>query len=241
MRKVTEKQVSDHMIKRALISVSDKTGLDKLLRTLAKYDVEIISSGGTAKRIRELGYECTEVSDYTGFPESPGGYVKTMHPKIHGGVAHSRVIPKEAEFNEKHNIPYIDLVVVKLYPSDITINEQGATVDDVIENIDIGGPAVVRNAAKSALRNGDRTVVTNPAQYDRLIKEMEALGGDVSLRTKITWAHLAFKKSSEYDGAIANYFGEKLSTLQKEDNFVREMGERIRKRVEAEQNGNKQN
>jgi phosphoribosylaminoimidazolecarboxamide formyltransferase/IMP cyclohydrolase len=196
-------------IKTALISVSDKTGLDKLVKTLDKYNVKIISSGGTAQKIRELGHkEVTDVSDYTGFPESPGGYVKTLHPKIHGGLLLNEKNPDHLKFMEENGIEPIDMVVVNLYPFEKTVAKKGIKEEEAFEQIDIGGPAMVRAAAKGALLNERLAVITDPAQYDKIIIEMNKISGRISQYTVLQLAHTAFKRTAEYDGSIVDYLDE---------------------------------
>jgi phosphoribosylaminoimidazolecarboxamide formyltransferase/IMP cyclohydrolase len=196
-------------IKTALISVSDKTGLDKLVKTLGKYSVKIISSGGTAKKIRELGYkEVTDVSDYTGFPESPGGYVKTLHPKIHGGLLLDEKNPEHGKYMKENGIDPIDMLVVNLYPFEKTVAKKGIKKEEAFEQIDIGGPAMVRAAAKGALLYEKLVVVTDPAQYDKIILEMNKIVGRISPQTVLQLAHEAFKRTAKYDGAIMDYLDE---------------------------------
>jgi len=193
-------------IRTALISVSDKTGLDKLMKTLDKYSVKIISSNGTAQKIRELGYkEVTDVSDYTGFPESPGGYVKTLHPKIHSGLLLDEKKPEHRGYMEKNRIDPIDMLVVNLYPFEKTVAKKGVKEEEAFEQIDIGGPAMVRAAAKGALLNERPAVVTDPTQYDEIILEMNKIVGRISPQTVLQLAHEAFKRTVKYDGAIVDY------------------------------------
>ena len=193
-------------IRTALISVSDKTGLDKLVKTLGRYRVKIISSNGTAKKIRELGYkEVTNVSDYTGFPESPGGYVKTLHPKIHGGLLLDEKNPEQGKYMEENGIDPIDMLVVNLYPFEKTVARKSIREEEAFEQIDIGGPAMVRAAAKGALLNERLVVVTDPAQYDKIILEMNKTVGRISPQTVLQLAHEAFKRTAKYDGAIVDY------------------------------------
>lgn len=190
-------------IKTALISVSDKTSLEDVLGVLKKYDVRIISSGGTAERIRELGYDnVLDVSDYTGFPESPGGYVKTLHPKIHAGLLLNRKNPEHAKYMREHGVLPIDLVISNFYPFEKVIYKPNVTYGEVFENIDIGGPALVRSAAKGALINKRVMVVTDPFQYDELIKEMEELDGKISSKTIRKFACEAFTRVRKYDEKI---------------------------------------
>ena len=196
-------------IRTALISVSDKTGLDKLAKTLGKYNVKIISSGGTAQKIRELDYkEVIDVSDYTGFPESPGGYVKTLHPKIHGGLLLNERNPEHRKYMEENGIEPIDMLVVNLYPFERTAGKKGIKEEEAFEQIDIGGPAMVRAAAKGALLNERLVVVTDPAEYDKIILEMNKDVGRISPQTVLQLAHKAFKRTAKYDGAIVDYLEE---------------------------------
>ncbi|MBS7655800.1 IMP cyclohydrolase [Candidatus Bathyarchaeota archaeon] len=200
------------LVKRALISVYDKTGLEKLLKTLAKFNVEIISSGGTFKKIKELGYEALEVSDYTGYPEMPGGLVKTLHPKIHGGILGDLSNPNQREYMEKYEIKPIDLIVVNLYPFGKYALKEDASLKEIAENIDIGGPAMIRAAAKASLLNERVAVIVDSSQYDLIIKELEENNGEISLSLKRKLAVEAFIKTWKYDEAIKNYllkkFGE---------------------------------
>ena len=155
-------------IKRALISISNKEDLKKLLSALSKYKIEIISSGGTYKQIKKLKFKCTEVSKYTGSPEILGGRVKTLHPKIHGGILSKRNKKSHKKDLLKNNFPEIDLIIVNFYPFEKTLNKTN-NHSKIIENIDIGGPAMVRAAAKNY---DDVTIITDPIQYDILIKEL---------------------------------------------------------------------
>jgi phosphoribosylaminoimidazolecarboxamide formyltransferase/IMP cyclohydrolase len=191
-------------ITRALISVSDKTGLIDFARALSRQGVELLSTGGTAKAIREAGLPVIEVADYTGFPEMLDGRVKTLHPKVHGGILARRDLPEHTAAMEKHNLPYIDLVCVNLYPFRETIAKAGCTLEDAIENIDIGGPAMVRSSAKN---HAFVTIVTDPVDYSTVLAEMAANGGAVNDATRFSLAVKAFEHTAAYDGAIANYFG----------------------------------
>jgi len=193
------------MIKRALISVSDKSGLDGLVEELSRWDVEIIASSGTAARIKELGYgNVKEVSEYTGHPESPGGLLKTLHPKIHGGLLLERDDPEHREYMELHGIWPLDLVVVNLYPFEDTV-EKGASVREAMENTDIGGPTMMRSAAKSALLHGRVAVVVDPAQYREIAKALRENEGNIPSALKRRLAEEAFKRTAEYDAAICSY------------------------------------
>jgi phosphoribosylaminoimidazolecarboxamide formyltransferase/IMP cyclohydrolase len=189
-------------IARALLSVSDKTGLAELGRALAQRGVELVSTGGTAKALREAGLEVKDVSDLTGFPEMMDGRVKTLHPKVHGGLLAVRDDPEHAAAMEAHGIGAIDLVVVNLYPFAETV-ARGAGRDEVIENIDIGGPSMVRSAAKN---HRYVAIVTDPADYGELIEALEANDGATSLDLRRRLAAKAFAATASYDGAIAQWF-----------------------------------
>ena len=191
-------------LKRALLSVSDKSGLIELARTLARYGTELVSTGGTARSLREAGLAVTEVSDYTAFPEMLDGRVKTLHPKVHGGILARRDVPAHVQALSEHGIAPIDLVVVNLYPFARTIARPGATLDEAIEHIDIGGPALVRSAAKNYR---DVAVVTDPADYARVLQELDATQGAVGLELRFALARKAFAHTAVYDSAIANYLG----------------------------------
>ena len=193
------------MIKRALISVFDKSGLEELVKTLGTFDVEIVSSGGTAKKIKELGYsKLVEVSDYTGHPESPGGLLKTLHPRIHGGLLLSRDIPEHRTDMDKHGIKPFEMVVVNLYPFELTV-ERGAELLEAAENIDIGGPTMIRSAAKAALLYGGVAVVTDPKQYPEIIKQLGENKGEIQKNLVSKLAQTAFRRTSAYDSAITVY------------------------------------
>ncbi|MBN3575107.1 bifunctional phosphoribosylaminoimidazolecarboxamide formyltransferase/IMP cyclohydrolase [Vibrio neptunius] len=189
-------------IRRALISVSDKTGIVEFAQALAERDVDILSTGGTARLLAEQGIAVTEVSDYTGFPEMMDGRVKTLHPKVHGGVLGRR--GQDDDVMEKHGITPIDMVVVNLYPFAETVAKEGCTLSDAVENIDIGGPTMVRSAAKN---HKDVTIVVNAHDYDRVIAEMDANETSLTLATRFDLAIAAFEHTASYDGMIANYFG----------------------------------
>ncbi|WPD14352.1 bifunctional phosphoribosylaminoimidazolecarboxamide formyltransferase/IMP cyclohydrolase [Vibrio parahaemolyticus] len=189
-------------IRRALISVSDKTGIVEFAQALAERGVDILSTGGTARLLAEQGIAVTEVSDYTGFPEMMDGRVKTLHPKVHGGVLGRR--GQDDDVMEKHGINPIDMVVVNLYPFAETVAKEGCTLADAVENIDIGGPTMVRSAAKN---RKDVTIVVNASDYDRVIAEMDANDKSLTLETRFDLAIAAFEHTAAYDGMIANYFG----------------------------------
>ena len=188
-------------IRRALISVSDKTGIVELAQALADKGVELLSTGGTAGLIAEKGIAVTEISDYTGFPEMMAGRVKTLHPKVHGGILGRRGLD-EAVMRE-HDIEPIDLVIINLYPFQKTVANPDCSLEDAIENIDIGGPAMVRAAAKN---HASVTVVVDPDDYPQLLQEIAA-DSSVSDDTRFSLAIKAYEHTAQYDGAIANYFG----------------------------------
>ncbi|NOH69417.1 bifunctional phosphoribosylaminoimidazolecarboxamide formyltransferase/IMP cyclohydrolase [Vibrio rotiferianus] len=189
-------------IRRALISVSDKTGIVEFAQALAERGVDILSTGGTARLLAEQGIAVTEVSDYTGFPEMMDGRVKTLHPKVHGGVLGRR--GQDDDVMEKHGINPIDMVVVNLYPFAETVAKEGCTLADAVENIDIGGPTMVRSAAKN---HKDVTIVVNAGDYQRVIAEMDTNDKSLTLETRFDLAIAAFEHTAAYDGMIANYFG----------------------------------
>ena len=189
-------------IRRALISVSDKTGILEFAQALAERDVELISTGGTARLLAEHGLTVTEVSDYTGFPEMMDGRVKTLHPKVHGGILGRR--DQDDAIMAEHGIQPIDMVVVNLYPFADTVAKAGCILADAVENIDIGGPTMVRSAAKN---HQDVTIVVNAHDYSRVIAEMDANDNALTLDTRFDLAIAAFEHTAAYDGMIANYFG----------------------------------
>jgi len=198
------------MIERALISVYDKSGLEELVEALAVYGVEIISSGGTARRIREIGYErLVEVSDYTDHPESPGGLVKTLHPKVHGGLLLDRDRPDHRRWMEENGVKSIDLVVCNFYPFEEVV-AGGADLAKAGDNIDIGGPAMTRSAAKAALLYDRVCIVTDPAQYPEVVETLKGNGGELTTELRRRYALLAFKRTAGYDSAIVSYLEENL-------------------------------
>ena len=190
------------VIKQALLSVSDKTGLVEFARGLAGFGVALISTGGTAALLREAGLNVSEVADYTGFPEMLDGRVKTLHPKVHGGILARRDVPEHAAALKKAGIPTIDLVVVNLYPFGAAVARPECTLAEAIENIDIGGPAMVRSAAKNYEHVA---VVTDPADYAPLLAELKAASGALGAETRFRLAQKAFSHTARYDGAISNY------------------------------------
>ncbi|MFA6040855.1 MAG: bifunctional phosphoribosylaminoimidazolecarboxamide formyltransferase/IMP cyclohydrolase, partial [Methylophilus sp.] len=190
------------IIKRALISVSDKTGILEFAKSLSEFGIEILSTGGTAKLFRDNQIPVIEVSDYTGFPEMLDGRVKTLHPKVHGGLLGRRDLPEHVAAMQAQGIPNIDLLVVNLYPFEATVAKADCTLEDAIENIDIGGPAMVRSAAKNW---NDVTVVTDANQYAEVLAEMKATNGGTSKATRFALSVAAFNRISNYDGAISDY------------------------------------
>jgi phosphoribosylaminoimidazolecarboxamide formyltransferase / IMP cyclohydrolase len=190
------------IIKRALISVSDKTGILEFAKSLSEFGIEILSTGGTAKLFRDNQIPVIEVSDYTGFPEMLDGRVKTLHPKVHGGLLGRRDLPEHVAAMQAQQIPNIDLLVVNLYPFEATVAKPDCTLEDAIENIDIGGPAMVRSAAKNW---NDVTVVTDASQYAEVLAEMKATNGGTSKATRFALSVAAFNRISNYDGAISDY------------------------------------
>ena len=192
-------------VTQALLSVSDKRGTVDFARGLAQLGIKLLSTGGTAKLLRDAGLDVTDVSDYTGFPEMLDGRVKTLHPKVHGGILGRRDLPEHLAVMAKHGIPAIDLVVVNLYPFRETVAKPGCTLDDAIENIDIGGPTMVRAAAKNhGNEQGGVGVVTDPEDYAPILDELKS-GGALSYKTRFALAKKAFTHTARYDSAIANW------------------------------------
>ncbi len=189
-------------IRRALISVSDKAGVAEFARALQTHGVELLSTGGTAQLLKLNGVAVTEVADYTGFPEMMEGRVKTLHPKVHGGILARRDKPDHVKAMEDHDIPPIDMVVVNLYPFAQTIAKKGVTFDDAIENIDIGGPAMVRAAAKN---HAFVAIVTDPADYAGILAKMKEGGGALDDAERYRLAAKAFSHTAEYDGMISSW------------------------------------
>ncbi|MGL4564475.1 MAG: bifunctional phosphoribosylaminoimidazolecarboxamide formyltransferase/IMP cyclohydrolase, partial [Halioglobus sp.] len=189
-------------VRRALISVSDKAGIVEFARALQAMGVELLSTGGTWRLLREQGLSVTEVSEYTGFPEMMDGRVKTLHPKVHGGILARR--GQDDAVMAAHGIQAIDMVVVNLYPFEATVARPGCSLEDAIENIDIGGPTMVRAAAKN---HRFVSIVVNAADYSAILAEMQANNGATSLATRFDLAIKAYEHTAAYDGAIANHFG----------------------------------
>jgi phosphoribosylaminoimidazolecarboxamide formyltransferase/IMP cyclohydrolase len=189
-------------ITRALISVTDKTGVVELAKGLVRHGVSIISTGGTAKVLRDAGVSITDISDFTGFPEMLDGRVKTLHPKVHAGILAIRDNENHMATIKTHGLQLIDMVVVNLYAFEATVSKEGCTLEEAIENIDIGGPTLIRAAAKNFRHV---VVVTDPSDYPAILKEMDSQGGKVSERTSFEMAKKAFCLTHRYDGAICNY------------------------------------
>jgi phosphoribosylaminoimidazolecarboxamide formyltransferase/IMP cyclohydrolase len=193
-------------ITRALLSVTDKGGIVEFGQFLAGHHVEILSTGGTAKILREGGVKVTEVSDFTGFPEMLDGRVKTLHPKVHAGILARRDLASHLEQMERQHLKFIDLVVVNLYQFDQAVAKPGCSLEDAIENIDIGGPTLLRAAAKNYQAV---TVVVDPADYGKVMHEMKLGKGATNLATRFALAKKVFKLTHEYDGAIYHYLVDK--------------------------------
>ncbi|MDO9289835.1 MAG: hypothetical protein Q7T83_13710 [Thermodesulfovibrionales bacterium] len=189
-------------IKRAIISVSNKKGVIDFAKALHSLGVEILSTGGTAKAMRDAGVKVKDVSDYTGFPEMLDGRLKTLHPKVHGGLLARRDNPKDMEDIKEYGIELIDMIVVNLYPFEETVAKPNVTLAEAIENIDIGGPTMLRSASKNFK---DVAVVTDNNDFDNIIKEMKANKGDLSSKTRLELAKKVFRLTSKYDNAIADY------------------------------------
>ena len=188
-------------IQRAILSVTDKTGLADFARKLSTLGIELISTGGTAKLLRDAGIAVKDISDLTGFPEMLDGRVKTLHPKVHGGILHRREDPKHLAAVAEHGIAPIDMVVVNLYAFEKTAAKPGVKFEELIENIDIGGPSMIRSAAKNFQ---DVAIVTSPADYDAVATELQQQGGQLSKATKWRLAQKAFATTAAYDSAIAS-------------------------------------
>jgi phosphoribosylaminoimidazolecarboxamide formyltransferase / IMP cyclohydrolase len=189
-------------IQRALISVTDKSGIDELGSALARFGVEILSTGGTAKALAQAGINIREVADFTGFPEMLDGRVKTLHPKIHGGILGIRSRVEHVQAMNRHGILPIDMVVVNLYAFEKTVARPDCVLEDAVENIDIGGPTLLRAAAKNY---PFVTVLTDPTDYREVVKEMADSGGQVSAAFNFRMAKKVFRLTSQYDTAISRY------------------------------------
>lgn len=189
-------------IKRAIISVSNKTGIVEFAKELNEMGVEILSTGGTAKTLREAGIPVKDVSEHTGSPEMLDGRVKTLHPRIHGGLLARRDNPKDMEELKKYGIETIDMVVVNLYPFEETISKPGVTFGEAIENIDIGGPTMLRSASKNFQ---DVAVIVDPSDYEKITGEMKSSNGALTYKTRLELAKKVFSHTSRYDSLIAAY------------------------------------
>lgn len=209
-------------VERALISVSDKTGIVEFAKKLADKGIEILSTGGTFRLLEENSIRVTEVSDYTGFPEMMSGRVKTLHPKVHGGILGRR--GTDDDVMKDHGIDRIDMVVVNLYPFEATIAKPDCTLADAIENIDIGGPTMVRAAAKN---HNDVAIVVNSTSYSEVLAELQANNGCLSQALRFDLAVQAFEHTAAYDGAIANYLGKKVEGG--DENFPRTFNSQFKK------------
>lgn len=196
---------SELKIRRALLSVSDKTGVIDFAYGLTAFNVEIISTGGTARALSQAKIKTTHIEEITGYPELMGGRVKTLHPAIHAALLAVRDDPQHMRQMEEQNIQPIDLVAVNLYPFSQVINKRRVRLYEAIENIDIGGPTMIRSSAKNFY---GVVAVVNPSHYPAILKEMEMLGGRVSLETRKRLAIEAFRHTSEYDAMIFNYLHE---------------------------------
>src|SRR5690554_3033820 len=199
-------QASPTPVRRALISVSDKTGIVDFARSLSRHGVELLSTGGTFRLLQENGIDVTEVSEHTGFPEIMDGRVKTLHPKIHGGILGRR--GQDDAVMAEQDIAPIDMVVVNLYPFAQTVAKPDCTLEDAIENIDIGGPTMVRACAKN---HAHTTIVVDAADYSRVMDEIVSQNGAISDATRFDLAVKAFEHTASYDAAIANYLGGKVA------------------------------
>src|SRR5688572_13169024 len=194
-------------IARALLSVSDKSGLVEFAKELAAAGVELISTGGTAKALRDAGLAVKDISEHTGFPEMLDGRVKTLHPKVHGGLLYIRGNATHEAAVKEHSISPIDLVVVNLYPFEQTVARPGVQLHEAIENIDIGGPSMLRSAAKN---HDSVTVIVDPADY-QIVADQVKVNGDTDLATRRRLAAKVFARASAYDGAIANHLSRAFS------------------------------
>jgi phosphoribosylaminoimidazolecarboxamide formyltransferase / IMP cyclohydrolase len=204
-------QPGEVRIRRAVLSVSDKTGIVEFARGLADLGIELVSTGGTAASLREASLDVRDIEDFTGFPEIMGGRVKTLHPKLYAGVLALRDDPAHMAAAHEHEIEFVDLVCVNLYPFEATARRRGSTEHEIIENIDIGGPTMIRAAAKNFAFTA---VVVNPASYDAVLQELKDAGGKLSLGTRESLAAEAFSTTARYDSAISRWF------VEKQDDFA---------------------
>jgi phosphoribosylaminoimidazolecarboxamide formyltransferase/IMP cyclohydrolase len=191
-------------ISTALISVTDKSGIVEFARSLEQLGIEILSTGGTAGTLRDGGVRVLDISDYTGFPEMMDGRVKTLHPKVHGGLLGRRDNEQDLQMMDRHGIKSIDLVVVNLYQFEQAVAKEGCTLEDAVENIDIGGPSMIRSAAKNFK---DVTVVIDPSDYSRVLEEISQ-SGETTVETRFELAKKVFALTSHYDKAITDYLRE---------------------------------
>jgi phosphoribosylaminoimidazolecarboxamide formyltransferase/IMP cyclohydrolase len=185
----------------AIISVTDKSSIVEFARSLERLGVEILSTGGTARTLRDGGIKVLDISEYTGFPEMMDGRVKTLHPKVHGGLLGRRDNDQDIQMMRTHGIKNIDLVVVNLYQFELTVAKEGCTLEDAVENIDIGGPAMLRSSAKNFRYV---TVIVDPSDYPKVLKEITESGG-TTLKTRFELAKKVFKLTWQYDRAISDY------------------------------------
>ncbi len=194
--------LNERKIERAILSVSNKEGIVDFAKALSELGVHIISTGGTARKLTEAHVPVTQISEYTGSPEILNGRVKTLHPKVHGGILFRREDQAQIAEAISHSIPPIDLVVVNLYPFQQTVAKADVSLEDAIENIDIGGPTMIRSAAKN---HEAVAVVVNPAEYQPILAEMRQNGGSLNLNTRRSLAVSAFRHTADYDNAIHEY------------------------------------
>jgi len=199
-------------VKRALLSVSNKKGLVDFAKELSSLGVEILSTGGTARILRDAGIPVKEVSQITGFPEMLDGRVKTLHPAIHGGILARRDLPRHMEELRTHGIEPIDMVVVNLYPFEATVQARDCGYEEAIEQIDIGGPCLIRAAAKN---HASVVVIVDPDDYEKVVEEMREREGKIQRKTSMQLAAKAFERTSQYDGAIARWLKATLKNTQK--------------------------
>src|SRR5882762_1158945 len=219
-----EKDLGLRKIRRALISVSDKTGIVDFARALKEFDVEIISTGGTAKALRHAGIEVRDVSDVTGFPEMMDGRIKTLHPQIHGALLGIRDNADHVRAMREHGIEPIDMVVVNLYPFAETIKREGVTLAEAVEQIDIGGPAMIRSAAKNF---NFVAVVVSPADYTQLMDEMQGQEGALSLDVREELAASAFLQTSAFDSAIFEFFNARQAQMYVRERYAAATGREV--------------
>ena len=200
----------ERKIQRAILSVTDKSGLVPFAQKLQEFGVEILSTGGTARQLREGGVDVKDISEFTGFPEILGGRVKTLHPKVHAGILAQRDNPEHVKTMADQHLQVIDMVVVNLYAFEKTVAREDCTLEQAVENIDIGGPTMLRAAAKNYR---DVAVVVDPGDYDSIIEEMKANDGLLSLETRYRLAKKVFQLTHDYDGAISRYLEGVLSPV----------------------------